>query len=269
MTHRSLTLAAAAAGGRGSLGSTKPRALILAAALVVAMPGHARATIGGGINLSWDDCGAFGTQQKNFACDTNSGVGILYVSAIAPTPLPYLVGAGCVVDLQTNQPTLSPWWMLQSTGCRGTSLSASYDFTGGPLHCLDAWKGLATSGFTYSPQYLAPNWGRIRTFCIMPSSDAVAVDAVTEMYVVSIAIDHARTVGAGACAGCMDGACIIAQYVVFQQSPGPYGPEVNYPIQRRYVTWQPGGAFIGSIACPASVTPARNATWGAIKSLYR
>ena len=86
---------------------TLSRSLLAAAALTLVA---SSAFAAGGVNLSWNDCGAFGTMQRNFACNTNSGVNTMFASAIAPVPMPQLNGHAGVLDLQTNQATLSSWW---------------------------------------------------------------------------------------------------------------------------------------------------------------
>jgi hypothetical protein len=78
----------------------KRLALVIPALTLAFSTAHA-----GGINLSWNDCGAFGVAEKNFACTTNVSVSALVVSAIAPVPMPQLMSAYTVIELATDQPS--------------------------------------------------------------------------------------------------------------------------------------------------------------------
>ena len=253
------------------------KTLLATAALTILVTSAVHAQ--GGINLSWSDCGAAGTLQQNFACNTNSGVPhILIASAIPPIPIPAMVAMAGVVDIQTNQAALSPWWNFDptssnpaSTGCRSgppSSLSVSFDFTGGPFTCNDAWGGGASGGSDYhSQQGNVANRSRLRVVCAVPAP--IAVDNVTENYYFKATINNAKTTGTGACAGCTDGACIVFNSIELDQNPGvPNAVNiVTNPLLHNYVLWQGGG---GSVAggCPQAV-PTKNATWGSVKSLYR
>lgn len=52
------------------------RGTLIALALC-ALLGAATARAQGGINLSWDDCGALGTANQSFACDTNADSSVI------------------------------------------------------------------------------------------------------------------------------------------------------------------------------------------------
>jgi hypothetical protein len=87
----------------------------------------------------------------------------------------------------------------------------------------------------------------------------------------SFRISNAHTVGAGSCSGCTDGACIVLGGVQLVQPVGVGDQNINTPLHSQYVMWQPTGSSVTGpfgTGCPAA-TPARNTTWGALKSLYR
>jgi len=234
-----------------------------AALLVVASAAYAQ----GGINLSWGDCGSAGTASKTFACNTNTLTGaIMVASAVAGVPMANLDGEESEIILQTNQAALSNFWQMQAGGCRQNQISASFDFTGGPFTCIDAWSGGASGGMNYTPNFGAPNKAQIRTICAIPGDEAIT--GTDEYYFYKITLLGTKITGNGSCAGCTDGACIAFTSLKLTQTPGT-GADVllTNPMLRQYVTWQTGGANVSG-GCPAAV-PTHSTTWGSVKSLYR
>jgi len=223
-----------------------------------------------GINLSWDDCGSFGTDLKTFACNSNTGVDLLVISAAVSPALPAVDGVQVVVDLTTSGTTLSPWWHFESGGCRPFSLTGRQDFTTFS-NCYDLWEGFAAQGVVYTPVLNSiPNTARIRGVAAIPGSTTTP-DA-TEMYVFGFGIGHQKTVGTGACAGCSESACFVLEQVQLVQTPGTGDVTLSNQLLRNSVGWKcPGFAVTDSstpctISCPV---PANRKSWGMIKSLYR
>ena len=241
------------------------KTLLMAGALLALTAGIASAQ--GGINLSWNDCGAAGTLNKTFACTSNTLSGaIMVASAIAPVQMDQLNGQESVMLLQTNAPTLSPWWNLQSGGCRGTTaVSSSFDFTSGPFNCLDVWQGGASGGMSYDAAYGGPNKARLRTICAIPGSTAIT--GTDEYYFYKITLLGQKTVGTGACAGCTDGMCIVFTSLNLTEPAGVGDYLITNPILSQYITFQSGGAGVTG-GCPGA-TPTHSTTWGSVKSLYR
>ncbi|MEO5618819.1 MAG: hypothetical protein ABIS67_13715 [Candidatus Eisenbacteria bacterium] len=242
------------------------RALLAAAALTVVA---SSAQAAGGINLSWNDCGAFGQLQRNFACNSNLGVNTMVASVIVATPMPQLNGQAGVVDLQTNQAALSNWWKIGGTGvspnCRASStVSADFNFLSG-VNCIDPWAGGAAGGISYTWPFGAPNKARIRTVCAIAGS--TPINNVDEYYMFKVNINNSRSTGTGSCTGCTDGACIVLNSIQLTQPAGVGDQSYNNPIIRNFVQWQGGAADVTG-GCPAAV-PTRTATWGSVKSLYR
>jgi len=216
----------------------------------------------GGINLSWTDCGVSGQLQRNFACNSNSGTNTMVASVVTGVAMNQFNGEASVMDLQTNQAALSPWWGMMAVGCRGTSvLSADFNFLA-MSNCLDPWAGLAVGGVNYSPGFGAPNRARIRTVSAIPSS--TAINGSDEYYLVKVAFSNARTTGLGSCPGCTDGACIVFNSVFVTQPAGVGNFTITSTLVRNWVQWQSGAAGI----CPGA-TPTRHSTWGQVKTLYR
>ena len=222
-----------------------------------------------GLNLSWNDCGAAGTQNRNFACNTNVGNNILIASFVAPTGLTEVTGNEVVIDLQTSGAVLAPWWEMKTGSCRAaSSLASSVDFTVGPFTCYDYWQGGAVSGHVEDLYATGPNTARIKLVVALPAGSPLitAIPAGLEVYSCKFTINNAKSTGLGACAGCFDGACIVLNSIRITQTPvAPGGNKfLSNPDLRNWVTWQGGGVAL----CPEA-TPAKNRTWGSVKSLYR
>jgi len=241
---------------------TLSKTLLATAALTALVTSAVHA---GGINLSWTDCGVAGTPNRTSACNSNTGANTLIASAIAPVVMDQLNGMAGVMDLQTNQASLSPWWHLETGGCRGTSLSFNFNFAGGPFTCFDIWAGGASGGINATAAFGGPNRMRIRAVCAVPGS--VPADNVSEMYIYSLLINMAKTTGTGNCAGCTDGACIVLNSIQLTQPIGVGDYTLANALNNNFVTWQSGGGGIAG-GCPQAV-PTQNKTWGSVKSLYR
>ncbi|MEO5618821.1 MAG: hypothetical protein ABIS67_13725 [Candidatus Eisenbacteria bacterium] len=249
------------------LEATMKKSLLMAGAMLALTAGFAAAGPGG-VNLSWNDCGTFGTLQRNFACNVNTGVNTMVASVITGVDMPQLNGQAGVIDLQTNQAALSPWWLIGGTGaapnCRaGTTITADFSFIT-MFSCVDPWQGGAAGGVNYTAGFGGPNRARIRTVCAIAGS--TAINGVDEAYMFKVNINNSRSTGTGSCAGCTDGACIVLNSIQVTQPAGVGDYTLSSPITRNFVQWQGGGNIGGQ--CPAA-TPTRSATWGSVKSLYR
>lgn len=252
------------------------KALLITGALVALTASQAFAV--GGLNLSWTDCGAFGTAGKTFLCNNNSGVDQLVGSFSGVScGLDSLNGEEAVVDLQFSGATVPAWWAFLGTNCRSTAMSADYNFLTN-FNCADYWAGGASGGVVYQlpPATSAPNRSRIKLVCAIPGTAAGPWNSKQETYAWRVTITHAKSAFTGACAGCLDGACIVFNSLRLTQNPGanyPGSPTciagggakvITNPLDRNFVTWQAGVPLCGN-----TVTPTKNATWGQVKSLYR
>ena len=243
------------------------RLLAFAPLLLFAAPASAS-----GINLSWDDCGAFGTGNRDFACDTNAGEDVLVGSFSFPFAVS-MIASEIVIDLYAPCPAFQEWWAMRTGLCRSGSLLYSFDFTGGPGSCYDYWQGAALGGISMD----APvgNRSRIKVLAALPAGSPInPIPVETEIYTFKARINHAKTVAPGACDGCQTGMCILLNSIkLVQPSPEPSYFLTN-PDIRQVVTWQSAYFLPGEFHLPAQCVgdcpvPARNRTWGEIKSLYR
>ncbi len=238
------------------------KALLLCGALLAVSASVASAA---GLNLSWTTCGAAGLANKNFACTSNTGSNVMVASYVAPAGTEGITGMEAVIDLQSAAATLPAWWQFKNVGaCRQTALSA---LPAGAACDGDYWAGQASGGITayITPYATAANRARLLIIYAVPSTLAAPVDADVEYFAFTATVSNAKTVGTGSCAGCADPVCIVLNEIKLTQGVGIGDFRIQNPADRNYVSWQ-GGVVAGG--CPAA-TPARNATWGSVKSLYR
>jgi hypothetical protein len=242
-----------------------------------------------GLNLSWNDCGAAGAANEAFACDVNTGSHMLVASFVSPTAVDSL--SAIVGSLLITFPSWPPpsWWLMSTGGCRPTVVGtgASFDFSA-DHQCVNPWPSPPVGAFsedvgfdcavcgcgnfcaldTFFPECVRThvNAIRLKGVAALPAPEVTSVPAFTEAYAFKFILSNRGTVGT-ACSGCVTGACIELNLIELDQSSDPSSNSCHIPIfspsTRSRVTWN------GGIAGCDAVTPARNGTWGAIKSLYR
>lgn len=242
-----------------------------------------------GVNLRWDACLADGgVLNKDFACDTNTGSEQLYVSFELDSTVGSADGIELVMMIRT--PTVLPaaWWQFKfALACRQTALQASTIplQTGGA--CVDLWQGMAPGGLRQYGQFFTYDNNQYRLeaiFAVYPAS-FVTMEPGTEYFAMRFAIAHAKTVGAGACAGCLDPVCMGIESLTIVRPPGY--PDIRIatetqqlssaaswqgsPVRSDFVHYEPyqGGTFgdYRVISCQTT-SRSQNRTWGSIKSLY-
>lgn len=227
-----------------------------------------QSSLAAGINLSWDECGSMGSSNKFFACNSNTlSHGSLIASFIPTIESGFATSRELVFDLVSASATVPDWWQLGPGGCRNGAMSLDADFAAGPFSCNDMWSGVpVTIGSTYTTTF-AGRPDRARIVVTMQGPDAIALPpeyAEYEWYALRITLSGARTVGPASCGNCVAPVCMVFNSLRLV-SPQPFAPAtLTLPLDRNWVTWQ-GGAVSGG--CPAA-TPARNTTWGGLKSLY-
>lgn len=240
--------------------------------LLVAPLAHA-----GNVSMRWNKCYGEGTgvANRSFSCDTNVGSELLVGSFIYSAPLNDVIQLDAIVDLAASSASLPAWW--QFTGgsvCRGTSLSADINFDGSNLACSDWTDGFGPeAAISYTAGVRGANTARALISASIPTGTAPAMFAWNEYFAFNMKIDHAATAGPGSCAGCSTPVCIMLTSISLTRSNVSAPVVLSGPTNgtdANYVTWQGGGApTVGSATgCPAA-TPTRNATWSAVKSMYR
>ena len=134
--------------------------------------------------------------------------------------------------------------------------------------CYDYWQLGASGGISMD----APNGNRARIKMLegLPTGSPliVPIPAGTEVYSFKVTINHAKTVGTGACAGCTDEACIVLNMIRLNQPVSLPAISIYNAAQSQHCIWQAWTNPDPTQACPL-VTPAKQQTWGSIKALYR
>lgn len=221
-----------------------------------------------GINLSWDECGVYGNQNKAFACNTNTGAALaLYGSFVSPGGTTAITGVEAILDFGSINGPLPSWWAYKNAGaCRQSAASASANFTGGPFSCADYYAGQAAGGLAWYTMSYGGNPCRARMGILfaVPATLAIPMDPDVEFYAFALFLSRTMTVGTGACAGCLDPVAIVLNEVKLTQPVGVGDFRLQNPNDRNFVSWQGGEPWRSCLWVPV-----RNNTWGSLKSLYQ
>jgi len=254
---------------------------------VVPALAHAAAVSPPGVNLRWDRCFADGgVQYRTFACDTNVGVERLVLSFELAALREDVSRIDFLLSLQSASSTLPAWWEFLNGGtCRSSASSLVLVKPSTSPTCTE-WGPEDVEGSYFAYGIPGSREARFVGSVIARAPGPVDLVAGVEYYLATINISHAKTVGAGPCAGCTVPVCLSLDHVTLKS--GPPGPSLllnrgaNW-TGSQVVGWQNGyafdyrpaqfidGVFYGaSMDCvPYDVTRAAPSTWGAVKSLYR
>ena len=264
------------------------RYLLVLSIVVLALlaPQSARA---GGVSLRWDNCYSDGgVINKTFACDTNAGSERLVMSFVLDSPLVNMSGVEARLAVVPASSTLPSWWQFKNTGtCRQSSLSLTLTPPAGSVNCTDWANGNATGGIgSYAASSEpAPNGMLVKLAAAVPPTALVTLAAGQEYVTGSLVIDHAKTTGTGACAGCDQPVCIVLDNLNLTTptlANNRFLIDPAFGAGGNFARWQnaqeanvqtegcgTGVPCYHTFSCELSSTPVRNSTWGAVKSLYR
>ena len=242
------------------------KTLLLVALLVAASVTVASAA---GINLSWGNkCFADGeVSSLNWACTNNTFTGAKMTCsfAIAASKTNF-VATDLYLEAVTNDAgTLIPdWWKLGAGECRANNIGIVTDAsiaTGGG--CVDPW-GSGTVGGGGIGLY-SDDTNRAHLNASWASPDPIALDGGVETFAAQFKVLAAKTTGTGACAGCLTPLTWALNYIQVAYQGEASSEVLSTPIAGgvQCLTYQGGTA-----PCSRPV-PARNSTWGQVKSLYR
>ena len=243
------------------------------------------------LKLSWDHCAADGqVGDRSFACNTNSGSAPMYGSMVINdgNDRQQVNSISAYVDFRFTSAALPPWWQTLVGQCRTGGIGVNY----GPF----------PEGGSCAPWFdMSGDVSFIGTFLIHPASQgpasmrldlgvALPVDyhnvtlyAGQEHLLFQLFLTHAKSTGAGACAGCTVPTCIGFGQLGIQYAIPNEEKHLGSPASA--VTWQ--GAYVngyepvsdyydgvfhpyaGNLSCSTGPVPGQARTWGLIKTLYR
>jgi hypothetical protein len=247
-----------------------------------------------GVNLRWDKCfGDGGVLYRDFACDTNVGVERLVGTFELAADIQGVSGIECYVNIGSVSTTLPAWWHYTSAGnCRQTALAVVPGPPAGSAAC-ESWAGagpVSDNIAFYQLNTQGANHSRLVLVNAVQSANARDLVAGQEYHAFTLQITHAKTVGTGACGGCLEPVVIYFSAVEVEPEVGSatrlwFGAngsesqwaswQQGYPINvGRGCTMTGGGLFclnpsVWFDVVPYSPTPTRGTSWGQLKSLYR
>jgi hypothetical protein len=224
-----------------------------------------------GLSLTWDACAtdAGATSDKSFDCANPAGVARLYGVFNSPANAAMLA-FDFSIDIGIDAATLPDFWHFQTpitpTGCNdGVALRDNRPFA--VCTAVNPWGtdgDGASTNVGYGPESGGPN--RARFVGNVYRTSTFNVVAGTNYYGMHFEIPFEKASEAGgACAGCTATAAIV-------WNSGLIGTPSAGGAEDIWIS----GAGIASFCATANgatslcgATPARNKTWGALKSLYR
>ena len=243
--------------------------LYVVALIVLVLPGQAFAQ-SSGIALRWNRCyGEDGAEfVRSFACDTNAGAEELVVSFALPRTLRHVSGVDAWIDIMSfagvpgtpgGEPLPAWWHFLDAGNCRLDAISLSADPNPADVNCTGLWHGDSNANIAYAEYPAGTGTGVM----LLSASLSLAVEHPAfegvEYSAFRVRIDHSKTVGTDACAGCLVPMQAVLRLVTVS-APLDGGVVLTEPLdgaQSRYVLWGTGPV------------PTKRSSWSAVKSLYR
>lgn len=233
---------------------------------------QAPAASAAGFDLRWNACAADGgAANRSFACDTDEGTNTLVASFRLDQPITGMVFFDAVLDLiVANDQVVPPWWGLwEFSDCRVGALFGDVTIDPAAVNCADWSGGTGDGGVTgyNSDGSIAPgdaaSHRRILVAGIV-NTPGVDLAANQDYFLFNVHISNSSTTGEFGCAGCSLPVCIVLNSIRLSTvSAGVTTLATPTSPGNNFATWQ-GGSGADCMAVPT-----RQATWGAVKSLYR
>jgi hypothetical protein len=239
---------------------------LLFAGLLLALT--ASVAMAAGVSVSWKNfCwGEDGSSNLlTWACNTNSNVNIrMTCSFKTPAGAPDFNGVGVFMEGMTAAAVVPDWWKLgavETGDCRANLITLSADGSvlanAGADICFDPWQGLGAGGIgLYS-------WdgNQMHVNAAYAVADGVELLPEVEYFAVQFRVAATKTVNA--CTGCLIPAIWGLKKIDWTTPASVNTLDEAYAGGNQCLWWQDL-----SLACQKPV-PARNTTWGQVKSLYR
>ncbi len=243
------------------------RALLVSAVLLMLAPAAARA---GGVNFSWSTV-CYTEDPVNsitFACDSNTAPSSwpMTMSFMVDTEMADFVGVEITVGVAWAPCSVIPlpdWWAIGATGCRSNSVRFSSDKTAvGDETCVEWTNGTAFDLLSVDSYNRA--LVKILTGEAIDASTPYDLQPGVEYYAGTLQLMNNKSAGPGACLGCDLGVGLSLSIT----AAGLDGRRDDL-----YDTLAGGNQCLEwnhPLSPPCGLcAPARNTTWGAVKSLYR
>jgi hypothetical protein len=225
-----------------------------------------------GFDLAWNACAADGgVSNRDFACDTDDGVHMLVVSCQLDQSLSTVVVVEGVLDLiVANGQPVPDWWDYNN--CRVASLNADVTIDPAAVNCTDWSAGTAFGGILGYDETGSIALGdmashrRIKVACTNPPPGG-SVTANDNHFIFNVIIDNFSTVdmGGGNCPGCTLPVCIVLNSLRFTT----FSPTTVIDVTTARVPGSNFATWQGGAGANCANVPVKQATWGAVKALYR
>ena len=242
-------------------GTVRTIRLLVALALLFATAAHA-----GRLYLRWNACfGDGGVQNRAFACDTNLGSEQLVATFNLPVAVDSVMSVDGFINIYFFGPALPAWWEFGVAGnCRPSSLVASATLPAGASSCIDFADFTRDAFYIYQAGPF-PNTARLEVLSPFIPQGAFHLAAGQEYLAFTVTINQQKTVGAGACDGCLGPVCLGFDQMRLMRRPPDFVNVFPTSGTTHVATWQ--GSTI-PFFCVGN-TPTRRSTWGEVKALYR
>jgi len=223
--------------------------------------------LAGGVNIAWGTI-CYGENPVNaitFACNSNSTTynKTIVNSFMLDDAIAEMIAAEWTIKLSSDTGTLPEWWKFQTGGCRVGKATASSGINGVGDVCVD-WVPDGITKFDVPNNVQIGQIGEIRLgYAIADIEPALAV-ADQEYTCGGVVIANSKTVGTPKCDGCLPGLKLGLDYVKAVGNGG-----VNVVLTTPMLDGNQCLSWNNSIQECVAPVPARNTTWGQVKSLYR
>ena len=192
----------------------------------------------------------------------------MVVSFVLPAAQAGVTGILAKVNLAFAGGAVPAWWDVINDGsCRKIQFSANAVFIP-TANCKNWSANSGVTGANYALGTLGANTSSLQVGVVVATPRNLVADQ--EYFDANLDLLFNQTVDFGSCAGCSVPACIAIQDIEVGIPATTILTQPANGTESNFVTWQGGG---GSPLLPGgtclAATPARKATWGAVKALYR
>ena len=220
----------------------------------------------GVLDLTWDDCPSGAAQSlKTFDCTINVGPShILVAAATLPDAYSDLLGVEAEIELfSPTVPALPDYWHVEPAGCSSNRAVFSPEPVTGS--CDPMWLGLAVGGISRVEWPVGGDPRRMRVRIVNSVPEPASSTGGTASPLFALAFTRSRTVGTGACAGCLTPVAFWLRSVRLVRGVAGSG-EITAPDLMLSAPALSSTAFWQQVTGATEAIPT---SWGRIKTTYR